>query len=150
MLFRSSDDFLEAMEEFTGRVSNQIEAMREEVRQIGLPPDLFTAEHCYPNDYKNSINGKIVAIRADVFRPEYRRGDVQLVLVHGGNGANAEPRGRTIFCYHLNDGKHTRFYRSDIQGEVKPEHLPSWAKDKAKDILDEKTAEKKQRNKEAR
>ena len=133
-----SDDFLEAMEEFTGRVSKQIEAVREEVKKIGLPPGLFTAEHCYPNDYKQSIDGKVVAIRADIFRPEYRRGDVQLVLINGGNGARAEPMGRTIFCYHLNDGKHTRFYRSDVQGEVRPEHLPQWAKDKAAAIQSQK------------
>ena len=135
-----SDDFLEAMEEFTDRVSKQIEAMREEVKQIGLPPDLFTAEHCYSNDYKKSIDGKVVAIRADVFRPEYRRGDVQLVLVNGGNGARAEPMGRTIYCYHLNDGKHTRFYRSDVQGEVKPECLPEWAEIKAAAIRAENNA----------
>ena len=135
-----SNDFLEAMEEFTDRVSKQIEAMREEVKQIGLPPDLFTAEHCYSNDYKKSIDGKVVAIRADVFRPEYRRGDVQLVLVNGGNGARAEPMGRTIYCYHLNDGKHTRFYRSDVQGEVKPECLPEWAEIKAAAIRAENNA----------
>ena len=136
-----SDEFLEAIKEFTGRVSKQIEGMLEEVRQNGLPSELFTAEHCYPNDYKQSIDGKIVAIRADVFRPEYRRGYVQLVLVDGGSGARAEPMGRSVYGYHLNDGKYARFYRSDVQGE--PKRLPEWAKAKATAIQAEKNTPKK-------
>jgi len=41
------------------------------------------------------------------------------VLVDGGNGSKANPIGRAVYCYHLNDGKHTRFERSDVQGEVR-------------------------------
>ena len=104
-----SDDFLEAMQVFTDRVNQQIEAMKGEISQSKMPNELFTAEHCYPNDYKQSIDGKIVAIKSAVFRPEYRRGDNQLVLVSGGNGAKANPHGNAVFCYYLNNGKHTRF-----------------------------------------
>ena len=144
-----SDDFLEAIEEFTNRVSKQIEVMKGEVSKSKMPKEVFTAEHCYPNDYTQSIDGKIVAIKADVLRPEYRRGDVQLVLVNGGNGANANSRGNAVFCYHLNNGKHTRFERFDVQGEIKPEYLPKWAADKAASIQAEKavlTQKKKERN----
>ena len=41
-------------------------------------------------------------------------------------GANANSRGNAVFCTNLYHGKHTRFERCDIQGEVKPEHLPAW------------------------
>lgn len=133
----ASDDYLEAVLDFSDRVSGQVEATKAEIAKIGLPTELFTAEHCYPNDYKQSIGGKIVALKADIFRPEYRRGDVQLILVDGGNGARANPSGRTIFCYHLNDGQRSRFYRQDVQGEVKPECLPLWAKEKADTIMAE-------------
>ena len=105
-----------------------------------MPPDIFTAEHCYPNDYGQSIDGKIVAIRSEVLRPEYRRGNVQLVLVSGGNGARGNPNGRAVYCYHLNNGEHTRFEWHDIQGEVRPEFLPAWAKEKAAEIQAEKAA----------
>jgi len=147
-----SDDFLEIMQQFTSRVNTQIEAVRDEIKQINLPPDVFIAEHCYPNDYGKSIDGKIVAIKADVLRPEYKRGDVQLVLVNGGSGAKAQPYGSTVFCYHLNDGKHTRFVRSDVQGEVKQEFLPAWAKEKAAAIQAEKASppQEKPQNREAR
>lgn len=123
-----SGDYLEMMKEFIDRVGVQIETVRSEQEQINLPDTIFTAEHCFPNDYKQSIDGKVVAIRADIFRPEYRRGDNQLVLVAKGFGANANARGNAVFCYHLNNGKHTRFERHDVQGEVKPECMPDWAK----------------------
>jgi len=134
-----SDDFLEAMQEFTDRVNRQIETMRNEISQSKTPCNVFTAEHCYPNDRGKSIDGKIVAIKADILRPEYRRGDVQLVLVCGGNGARANSHGNAVFCYHLNDGTHTRFERYQVQGEVRPEHLPKWAAEKAAEIQAEKT-----------
>lgn len=130
-----SDDFLEAMQVFTDRVNQQIEVMKVQISQSKMPNELFTAEHCYPNDYKHSIDGKIVAIKSAVFRPEYRRGDIQLVLVNGGNGAKANPMGRAVYCYHLNNGEHTRFERYDVLGEVKSEYLPDWAKEKAAEIL---------------
>lgn len=147
-----SDDFLEAMQEFTDRVSGQITAAREEITQSDKSCQVFTAEHCHRNDYGQSIDGKIVAIRAETLRPEYRRGEVQIVLVNGGNGTKANPMGRAVYCYHLNDGKHTRFDRSDIQGEVKAEFVPKWAAEKAAAIQAEKAAppQKKPKDKEER
>ncbi len=143
-----SDDFLEAMQEFTERVSKQIEMMRNEISQSKMPHELFTAEHCYPNDYSQSIEGKIVAIKAAVFRPEYCRGDVQLVLVTGGNGARANPHGNAVFCNHLHDGKRTRFERYEVLGEVRAECLPPWAKEKSAAIQAEKSGAEKYRDKE--
>jgi hypothetical protein len=72
--------------------------------------------------------------------------------VGGGFGAGANSRGNAVFCHHLNNGKQTRFERYDIQGEVKPEHLPKWAKEKAAAIQAEiaDPTPKKPVNKEAR
>ena len=128
------------MQEFTDRVGKQIEAMKSEINQTKTPCEVFTAEHCYPNDYSKSIDGKVVAIKAGILRPEYRRGEVQIVLVNGGNGARANAHGRAVFCYHLNDGKHTRFDRHDVRGEVKPEFIPKWAAEKVAEIQAEKAS----------
>ena len=124
------DDYLEAVQEFTGRVNTQIKLMKSEISQ-SKTCEIFTAEHCHRNDYSQSIDGKIVAIKAEILRPEYRRGDVQLVLVSGGSGAKENPYGRAVYCYHLNNGQHTRFERHNVQGEVKAECLPAWAAEKA-------------------
>jgi hypothetical protein len=121
------DNYLEAVKEFTGRITAEAERIQAERDTRGLPADLFTAEHCRPNDYYQSIEGKVVAIKAEVFSPEYQSGDNQLVYVVRGNGAAANPRGNAVYCYHLNTGEHTRFERYEVQGEVR--ELPGWAKE---------------------
>ena len=57
--------------------------------------------------------------------------DRQLFLVTGGFGASANARGSAVFCKNLYDGKNTRYERMDVLGEVKPERMPDWAKEKA-------------------
>jgi len=120
-------DYLEAMQEFTSRVNGQIEAVRAEHEKSALLPDLFTAEHCYPHDYKQNIDGKIVAVRADIFRKEYQRGENQLVLVTGGNGALSNPIGTKVYYKRLSDGNGSYVRRHEILGEVRPECMPDWA-----------------------
>ena len=140
----ASHDYLEIMQEFVNRLEGQIEAVRQRIGNESFDAKPITAEECYPNDYNQSIDGKVVAIKAEVLRPEYRRGDRQLVLVDGGNGASANSRGNAVFCYHLNNGTHTRFERYDVLGEIKV--LPEWAKEKFARLQ----AEKGKRNTEKR
>lgn len=131
-------DYLEIMQEFTSRVNDQIEAVRAEFEKASLPPDLFTAEHCYPHDYKQNIVGKVMAVRAEVFRKEYQRDDHQLILVTGGNGALPNPIGMKVYHKRLSDGKESYIRRHEILGEVKPECMPDWAVKKLTVLQDEK------------
>ncbi len=144
-----SGDYLEIMQEFTNRLTVQIEKANERNSTADFQTALITEEQCYPNDYRQSIDGKVVAIKASALRPEYRRGDVQLVLVNGGNGSHANARGSAVFCYHLNDGHHTRFERYDVLGEIKPEHMPDWAKENLSKIK-QQMKEKKSHSREER
>jgi hypothetical protein len=121
----TDDDYLGAVQEFTGRVGKEAAAVQAEFDARGLPGQLFTATDCYPHNYTEGIEGKVVAIKAAVFSPEYRRGDCQLVYAVRGNGAPANPRGNAVYCYHLNTGEHTRFERYEVLGVVK--ELPDWA-----------------------
>ena len=137
-------DYLEVLREFTGRVNKEITAVQAERDALNLPADLFTVEHCHPNDYKESLVGMVVAIKSSVFSPEYRRGDNQLVLVVGGNGASANPNGNAVYCNHLNNGAHTRFERYEVLGVVRD--LPDWAKEslaRLQSELEKPAAEKK-------
>ena len=54
--------------------------------------------------------------------------------VVGGFGASANSRGSAVYVTNLYNGKTSRFERCDIQGEVKPEHIPHWALEKLADI----------------
>ncbi|NLV51636.1 MAG: hypothetical protein GXY20_13215 [Clostridiales bacterium] len=118
-------NYLEIIQEFAKGLHNQIEKVASEIGKAAYQPEPITARECHPNDYSQGIVGKVVAIKAEALRPEYRRGDVQLVLVDGGNGANANPHGNAVYCIHLNDGSRTRFERYQVQGEIK--ELPAWA-----------------------
>ncbi|OGO91732.1 MAG: hypothetical protein A2Y17_13295 [Clostridiales bacterium GWF2_38_85] len=123
-----SEDYLEVLLEFTKLIEKEATAIQEERDAIGQSTDLFSAAQCEPNDYTQSIEGKVIAIKSEVFSPEYRRGNYQLVLAISGNGAMANPRGNAVFCQHLNSGKHTRFERYEVLGVVRTEAMPDWAK----------------------
>lgn len=116
------------MRHFTARLNQQIDAVSAEIVLADFQANIITAEQCDPNDYSQDITGEVVVIKASALRPEYRRGDTQLVYVTHGNGAKADPRGNGVYCYHLNNGQQTRFERFEVQGKVK--ELPAWAKER--------------------
>lgn len=133
-----SGDYLGIMELFCERVKSQIDKVRTEQEKLNVPLDVIAAEMCYPNDYGESIEGKVVAIKASALRNEYQTQTNQLVLITGGFGSQANSRGNACFTTNLYSGKQSRWERYDIQGEVRPEHMPLWAKEKLSEIQMEK------------
>ena len=121
-----SDSYVEIVQVFSDRIAKEAMTIQVELDSLGLPSERITADECHPHSYDQSIVGQVVAIKESVLSPEYRRGDVQLVFVTGGNGSQANARGSAVFCYHLNNGEDTRFERRDVLGVVK--ELPDWAK----------------------
>lgn len=125
-----SDNYAEIMQIFGERVSKEANRIVREIANLKIPTNVITQDDCYPNNRNENINGKIVAIDSSVLRPEYQRADRQLYIVTGGFGAEANSRGNAVFCQNIYDGSKTRYERYDILGEVKPECVPQWAKDK--------------------
>ena len=125
------DDYIDAALFFAERIKQDAERFRAEVEKLDIPVTVITQADCIPDHYKNDINGKIIAINPAILKPEYQRADRQLFLVTGGFGASANSRGSAVFCKNLYDGKNTRYERMDVLGEVKPECMPDWAKEKA-------------------
>ena len=72
--------------------------------------------------------GKIVVIKPEVLRREYRRATRQLKLCMGGFGASPHSRGSACYCVDLYTGKESRYERMDVLGTIQPEDLPGWAK----------------------
>lgn len=139
-----SDDYLEMMTEFTERVQAQLEAVKAERDKIAVPLPPFTPEHCIPNNYGESIENKVVVIRTERLRPEYRTADNQLMLAVGGFGTYANARGRAVYTVNLYSGKESRWNREDILGVLKTEYMPDWAKEQLKQILGQQAKHKKQ------
>ena len=125
-----SDDYIEIAHIFGSRVANEAELFKEQVKKLDIPITVITEADCIPDHYSKDINGKVIAIDPKVLKPEFQRADRQLYLVTGGFGASANSRGSAVFCTNLHTGKNTRYERMDVMGEVKPECMPDWAKEK--------------------
>lgn len=85
------------------------------------------AEDCRPDSMDLNFEGKVVAIKANIFMPEYRACSHQLMLATGGFGCSPKARGRTVYGTNLYSGEQECWNRSDILGVVKEEALPGWS-----------------------
>lgn len=135
--------YLDMMDVFTTRVKGQIENARETLKQIKVPLEVITPEMCYPHDFSQDLNEKVIAIKPEVLRPECQYAVYQLGYVTGGFGAHGNARGNAVFVKKLYSQEDTRFERYDVQGIVKPECLPEWAKQNLEQI---KQRQKKEKN----
>lgn len=128
------DDYAEMMELFADRVKEQCEKVREEHAKVTVPREKITEEMCVPIWQCEDIAGKIMAVKTGVLRPEYRSAEHQLVYAVCGNGTRSKSLGTACFCINLYSGERERWERYNLQGEVKPECLPQWAKERAEEI----------------
>ena len=82
---------------------------------------------CTPISSDDNLNGKIVVIKQDVLRQEYRRSTNQIKLCTGGFGASPNSRGSACYCVDLYSRTTSRFERQDIMGTLREDQLPKWA-----------------------
>lgn len=146
-----SDDFAEVAQVFGERIASAAEEIIKETEkaneQVGANAEL-TASDCTLVTWEDSIENKVIAIKGNTLRPEFRHASHQLMLCTGGFGSQANARGRTCYCISLYDGKQTSYYRSDVLGVVEPEKLPEWAQkglEKAKAIHEQEKKPPKER-----
>ena len=134
------DDYAEIMELFADRVKAQCVKVHGEQEKVTVPREKITVDKCIPMFKCGDIAGKVMAVKPEALRPEYRSAEHQLVLVTGGNGAREHSLGSACFCTNLYTGERSRWERYDMQGEVKPECLPEWAKERFAEIQKQEAA----------
>ena len=142
-----SKDYPELVRLFGERVAEQAEKTRIDLngpKIQGISNAPITAEGCEVISYQDDLKGKVVVIKPEILRPEYRRATSQLQLCTGGFGASPNSRGTACYCTELYSGKTSCFQRSDILGTIAPEKLPEWAKHYLEIV---RQAEKKARDK---
>ena len=125
-----SDDFCEIAKLYADRLGEQAEKTRIDLltpKIQGIQNEPLTQAQCTPISYKDDLNNRIVVIRPDVLRREYRRATNQIKLCIGGFGASPNSRGSACFCMDLYTGKTSRFERSDVMGILEQDQLPEWA-----------------------
>ncbi len=126
-----SEDYPEIVKLFGERVAERAEKTRIALngpKLQGIPNAPITAEGCEVIGWQHDLRGKVVVIKPEVLRPEYRHATCQLQLCIGGFGASPNSRGSTCCCTELYSGKTSCFERSDVLGTIEPEKLPKWAK----------------------
>ena len=69
----AGDDYLELMQELTGRIDRQIQQVREERTQRGIDPMPLTRDCCIPSGMEQNLAGKVIVIKASSLRPEQGR-----------------------------------------------------------------------------
>ena len=126
-----SDDFAEIVKLYGERVTQAADEIMKETEkvasEIGMN-DEITAKDCKPISSDDAIEDKVIVIRGNVLRPEFRHASHQLMLCTGGFGAQKNARGRTCYCISLYSGKQTSFYRGDVLGVMDKRALPECAK----------------------
>ena len=126
-----SDDFAEIVKLYGERMAQAADEIMKEseivTSKIGLN-DEITVKDCKPISTDDAIEDKVIVIRGNILRPEFKHASHQLMLCTGGFGAQKNARGRTCYCISLYSGKQTSFYRGDVLGIMDKQSLPEWAK----------------------
>ena len=126
-----SDDYAEIMQEFGERVAKQAEKTRIELNKAkiqGIDNRPLSATDCVPDSQGTDLRNKIVVVRAECLRREYRSVTNQIKLCIGGSGASPFSRGTSCLCVDLYSGGSEYFGRSDVMGTLDEAKLPNWAK----------------------
>ena len=137
-----SDSYADIATVFGERIAEKAEELQKELEHIekNVGDDTeITAKDCMPISYEDCIEGKVIVLRGDILRPEYKRASSQLMFCTGGFGAQANARGRTCYATHLYDARKTQCRRDDILGVMSEENLPEWAKNGLEAIRQQST-----------
>ena len=125
------DNYLEAMKDFADRLTAQQIKVEVEMRQPaaeGIDNRPIGIAGCTLVTSNDDLRNRIVVIRQDVLRPEYRAATHQIKLCTGGFGAMPHAHGRACYCVDLYTGREARYERQDILGTMTKAQLPEWAK----------------------
>lgn len=103
---------------------------------------LHDASHCEPEkDGEIDYTGRVLVLKPNILKDEYKTPDYQLFLAEGGFGCTPNARGRKVFGQLLMDGEKTHYQRNDFIGAIRDEYLPEWAAEKLDEIQESKESE---------
>lgn len=101
-----------------------------ETRKAWQALGMFEFSQCEQDDPEQDYTGKVVVLRPDILKDEFKTPEDQLFWVDGGNGARPNAIGRKVYGKFLKDGEKTHFFRSDILGVLRNEFIPEWVQEK--------------------
>ena len=129
-----SENFIEIAKLYGERVNEQITKTATELEQENVSRLIVTEDMCKKDIFNENLEGKLLVIKAEMLRPEYRTSTHQIMRCTGGNGSRPDGIGMSVFGDLLFSGKHMKYGRMDILGELKLEHYPEWINSKIKEL----------------
>ena len=102
---------------------------------------LFDESHTVQSYEPENYKGKLLIIRSEVLKEEYRTPENQLFFAISGSGCEPYSDDRTVFGSFLN-GETTHLQRSDLIGIIADEYIPNWAKERAEQLVSETEKQK--------
>lgn len=128
----ASESFADVASCYGERIAEKAEETQKEIetreKRLGVDEEL-TSEDCRSITHEDSLKGKIIVIRGEALRPEFRRASYQLMYCTGGFGAQPNARGRSCFGINLYDGSKTDCRRDEVLGILPEDRLCEWEKD---------------------
>ena len=142
-----TNDYLKAIDIFTEKVRNNIDCVtsRREVNQslYGIEPITLTTESCISDSINVIYTGRLLIVKAEELKPEYRNAENQLMVCSHGNGARPNAIGTSVFGTELLSGENVCYGRHQIAGIADPKKMPDWAVEKMAVIESQRELQKK-------
>lgn len=89
--------------------------------------DMLSEKHCEQHDKPQDYEGKLLIIKPEKLKEQFRNPVVQYFYATSGFGCKPELGDKKVFGYFLADGLKEQLYRSDYIGIADREKLPKWA-----------------------
>ena len=87
-----------------------------------------------PESYHDNYEGKLLVLRPEALKEEYRFEEFQYFLGQSGFGCDPSKLGTKVFGRFLIDGEETSFHRGAFMGVADEKKLPEWAKEKLRQM----------------
>ena len=114
--------------------SCMVDGLAGQVQDMYSKLGLFSGKHIVQSDEPQNYKDKLLIIKAEVLKEEFRTPENQLFLASSGFGCSPTSSGRKVYGQFLNDGEKTHFDRSDFVGIISNEYIPEWAEEKMEQI----------------
>ncbi len=120
---REDTSWMFAVESLPAVVNGFCDQVRKAWQELGL----YDQSHCVDTqgeqcDYRD----KIVILRGEYFKDEFKAPENQLFLAESGFGCSPNARGQKVYGVFLHDLENACIQRSDIMGVAKDTCLPEW------------------------
>lgn len=111
-----------------------VDGLASDVQKMYAKLNLFDSRHIAQSDEPQDYTDRLLVLRAEVLKEEFRTPENQLFLAKNGFGCDPNASGRKVFGQFLSDGEKTHFNRSDFVGIIADEHIPDWAREKLSEL----------------